>query len=266
LHDTKKELPTYTGICGFTLPDEVIPILVALSNDEVADLAVKLNRLLMVGVLVGSNPHLHHQNVHPNRYPALEDISSIFVDHPLVINFIHLCTNDRDVSSLSNRLLELTDIAGPNMDGFQLNVAWPPTSSLAIYRSRHPDKKIVLQLSTQALEQVKHSPEGLVSKLAAYEGIIDGILLDPSSGMGTAFNAKKARRFLQAIRSMSFKIKLAVAGGLSVSKFSLVRPLVNDFRQLCVDVESGVRNDEDDSMVPSRVIDFYEKSLELFSL
>lgn len=225
----------YIGITGFMSYDEVMFVLRQLHDVSC--------RLIMVGVLASLKTLRGLPNKWPNRYPAVLKIFDIFSIHDLALNLIHYDTKEPE--TLREQLVEMTRLAGGNLHGFQLNIAWPSLAILQEYRREYPDKKFVLQVGGHAFEMVGHSPDRLAGKVSEYEGVADYVLLDPSGGYGKPFNPERARDYLFALKAKHLSMGLGVAGGLSPSTLDLVEPLVKDFPDLSIDAEGRLRTKDD---------------------
>ena len=127
------------------------------------------------------------KNKWPNRYPDPDKVAGIFPDHPLALNLVHY--NTKTPEYLFDEMVAVTQIAGPNFHGFQLNIAWPDPEALKRYRNYFHKVKIVLQVGQRAFLSVAESPEKLALKVKSeYTGLVDYVLLDPSGGLGKFFD------------------------------------------------------------------------------
>ncbi len=127
----------YIGVSAFTDPvhaREMLALLVAHGCD----------RLLMIGVLASRRSCLGLEQEPATRHPPPESFPLIFQDHPLALNLIHYYT-DR-LEDLGAQLSAVTSFGGSYLDGFQLNVSWPPPSELAAFRAERPKMRLVLQI------------------------------------------------------------------------------------------------------------------------
>ncbi|MDA0734900.1 MAG: hypothetical protein O2909_02920 [Chloroflexi bacterium] len=198
----------------------------------------------MIGVLVSSNTLRGEPNQWPNRYAKKCDIAGIFTDHPDTFNVIHYNTNEPD--SLLAQLLAVRHLAGPNLHGFQLNMAWPSPGDLRLFSQRNPDQRLIIQLNQEAFQVVEGLKVGIISKLKLeYSGLVDHVLFDLSAGFGRPLDTAWARQQLQELQDADLGIGLGVAGGLSPTSLHLVEPLVKDFPQLSLDAEARLRDAED---------------------
>lgn len=246
---------SYVGITGFMSRQEVDAVLGAMPKDS--------DRLLMVGVLASQKTLRGEGNKWPNRYPEVTDIEGIFTDNPKALNLIHY--NTKEPETLCEQLLEIAKLGGPNMHGFQLNVAWPSHGAIIGYRSVYRHAQIVLQIGGNALELVGRSPLRLAATVSRYyAGLVDYILLDPSGGKGEPFDTERAREYLQMLKEARTSAHLGVAGGLSPTTLGLVEPLVSDFPDLSIDAEGRLR-DENDTLDLNVAREYVDKTLQIFA-
>jgi len=229
----------YIGITGFMTPYEVLKIL--------KNVPASFNRLIMIGVLSNFDILSGLENTRYNRYPKLKNIADIFIENPRVFNVIHYHT--KDSNTLLKQLLEMTKFGGSNLHGFQLNITWPSPAVLKEYRSKYPDKQIVLQIGQDAFDIIEHSSKQLTKKITKeYIGLVDYILLDTSQGRGQLLKTKVAHGYLSALNDENMDIALGVAGGLSPSTLvDIIEPLVEEFPDISIDAESRLR-DENNSL------------------
>jgi len=225
----------YIGVTGFMTKEEGDAVLATMPHGS--------KRKLMIGVLVSQKTIRDEQNSKPNRYPMAKDIAEIFTDPPLALNLVHY--NTKELPTLYDQLIEVTDISGPNFHGLQLNIAWPDIHALENYRKRHWDMKIVLQVGRNAFEQVENSPEALVKKFEDYCDLVNYVLLDPSGGLGKALDTDIAKSYLDELAAEKFRLGFGVAGGLSPTTLHLVSPLLFYYPNLCIDAEGRLRDEND---------------------
>ncbi len=244
----------YIGITGFMTSFEVKLVLNSFPSD--------VKRKVMIGVLAGLKSLRGETNKWPGRYPKVEEIKNIFIDDPVALNLIHY--NSKEPDSLLDQLLKMTEFGGPYLNGFQLNMAWPPKKTIERYKKMNPGKQIILQVGGMAFEFIMNSPTVLANHIERYSETIDYVLLDPSGGLGKEFDPEKIRPYLEAIFKEKIDIGVGVAGGLSPSSLGILEPLVKDFPNLCIDAEGKLRNKEDDSLNIAASTNYLLKSLELF--
>ncbi len=219
----------YIGVTGFMSRFEVTTALAVVPQ--------RGTRRLMVGVLMSSKTLAGQPNKWPGRYPKRENVAGIFVDDPRALNLVHYSTDHPE--TLLSQLVEITELAGPYLDGFQLNIVWPPISDLEDYWEIHPDKFLVLQIGSKAMAQVE-SMERFEELVGAYLPMIDAILIDASGGKGAFLDAAKLAEYLRAIPK-DWILGLGVAGGLGPDTLHFIEPLVPEFPELSIDAEGRLR-------------------------
>lgn len=216
----------------------------------------------MIGVLVSSNTLRGEPNQWPNRYAKKCDIAGIFTDHPDTFNVIHYNTNEPD--SLLAQLLAVRHLAGPNLHGFQLNMAWPYPTDLRLFAQQNPEQQLIIQLNPEAFQMAEGLKIGIISRLKQeYSGLVDHVLLDLSAGFGRPLDTAWARRQLQELRDADLGFGLGVAGGLSPTSLHLVESLVKDFPQLSIDAEARLR-DSNDNLDLALAQDYLSKAFAMF--
>ena len=248
----------YIGITGFMGRDEVKWAWDAFKKTRLAP-----DYMLMVGVLASLKTLYGHTNKWPNRYPAVKDISGIFIQDSGMLNLVHY--NSKNTDMLFVQLMALTELIGPeSFNGFQLNIAWPSELEILAYKAHYPGKKIVLQVGRNAFEMIENSPGKLVGRMVIYVGLVDYILLDPSGGEGKTLDPEKMQDYLIAIKESGFhNIGVGVAGGLSQDTLYLLKPLLKQISYLSIDAEGRLRN-ENDHLDMGFVEGYIRKAVEIF--
>lgn len=225
---TKKVGP-YVGVTGFMSRDEV--------SEALAMIPKGAARRLMVGILMSCKTLAGQQNKWPSRYPKKEVVADIFVDDPRALNLVHYNTDHPEI--LHEQLVEITELAGSRLDGFQLNIAWPPISQLENYRRSYPDKFLLLQIGGKAMTQVE-SMEQFTEIIGEYLPVIDAILIDPSGGKGEPLDPVKGTEYLRAVRNYP-ALGIGIAGGLGPMTLHLIKQLIKEFPELSIDAEGQLR-------------------------
>lgn len=227
--DMTKKIGPYIGVTGFMSCTEV--------NEAIAMIPQRSTRRLMVGVLMSSTTIAGKQNKWSGRYPKKEMIADIFIDDPRALNLIHYSTHHPE--TLFAQLVEATELSGPYLDGFQLNIAWPSISQLKDYQESYPEKFILLQVGDKAMAQME-SMERFAEFVGRYIPAIDAILIDPSGGKGELFDVVKGAEYLRAVRSYS-TLGLGIAGGLGPETLYLLNSFAREFPDLSIDAEGRLR-------------------------
>lgn len=242
----------YIGITGFMARGEVERMLNLMPPSS--------KRSLMVGVLASWKTM--YENRVTGRYPSINDISRIFVQHPLALNLVHY--NTRYTEDLCEQLENLTILGGDDLHGFQLNFTWPPISELKKYRSIFRDKIIVIVINPEAFEDAKNSPQILASRIEDYNGLVDYVLLDRSCGCGIPLDTTSMREYLDVLYKKDIDMGIGIAGGLDGNNLHLIEPLVEEFPGLSIDAEDKLRNPYDDSLNLDIAEIYLNRLLEIF--
>lgn len=233
----------YIGVTGFMNAQEVGTLLGTLLKTS--------QHQLMVGVLVSSKTLVGRPNKWPGRFPAINSIADIFLPHPWAFNLVHYSTDTPE--SLASEACSIMQLAGPNCHGLQLNVCWPEPSQLADLRMRQPRAKLVLQLGGRAMAAENNDPNKIVERLAYhYHDLIDGVLFDPSGGLGRPFNPAMAVQFITTAKDVGLQCHLGVAGGLSPETIGLVAPVAKVWPTVSVDAEGRLRTPQPEDSLDMR--------------
>ncbi len=214
-------MTAYIGVSGFMRQSEVREALAAFPH---------CGRLLMVGVLVSAKTLSGQQNKYPNRYPLVEDIADIFTDDPRCLNLIHYASDEPPTVETVRRLY---DIGGPNLHGFQFNVAWPHRYVVSLAR------ELAWPRSLRFVFQVK--PGGP----APFQGSPTDVLLDASGGNGKPLDVAMAFAELDLLRNELPGVRLGAAGGLCADTVGALVPLLAEHPCLNFDAEGRLRTVED---------------------
>lgn len=250
----------YIGITGFMRQEEVAEVLSCLPNDSTA-------RKVMIGVLVSSKTLEGRKNKWPNRYPLVEKIGKIFTGHPGAFNVIHY--HRKESGALLDQLEKLIELGGGNLDGFQLNIAWPDPKSLErfrmLYSGMYKRFSIILQINNKAFEGIS-SPEKLAAKVKnEYLGLVDYVLLDLSGGYGKLLDPNTLEPFVEKIQKEIPGMGIVLAGGLSPETFNLVEPLIKKYPFLSTDAEGRLRKPKpDDNLDVEKAKEYLRKAFSLF--
>ncbi len=230
----------YIGITGFMSDVEVYTVL-----SNVPRVPMRAARQIMVGVLASSKTLQRAVNKWPNRYPAMEWIKELFVDKKNTLNLVHYTTKNE--GNLVSELGQIIELAGPNFDGFQLNMTWPNPGNLYLFREQFGSwPTIVLQIGHTAFEKIDHNPVELAFQVKnGYSGLVDYVLLDPSGGTGKPLDPEEMLDYLRALASVDAGVGLGVAGGLSADTLYLVEPIVREFPNISIDAEGKLRTESD---------------------
>jgi len=215
-----KKIGPFVGVHGFTSRTEVAETLTMVPQEPL--------RRLMAGVLMNSRTLAGQMKV-LERHPQKEVVADIFPDDPRVVKVIHYATDHPRM--LLAQLVEITELKGLRIDGFQLD-AWPPLQDLENYLELYPDKFFALKIGHEAMEQVK-SMERFKEFIDAYSPMVDAVLVDTSRAGGEPLNVSVVE-CLRALRGYPFDV------GISGSRISDMLPLfgalVREFPNLSIDI------------------------------
>lgn len=226
----------YIGVTGVFTAHEI--------NHLLRAVPATATRPLMAGVLVSSKTLAGMTNKYPRQFPPVEKIPSIFCGQSRTLRLLHYSTDEPE--TLSTQLLRLSRIAGPYLDGFQLNVTWPPIGEVEKFWERYGGCRMVLQIGSGAMAAVGRDPRVLADRVAGYEPFITDVLVDPSGGKGIPFDPDAALEFLVELYERCPNLGLGLAGGLGPETLSRVEPVVARLPLLSIDAQGRLRNSDDD--------------------
>ncbi|HUD03913.1 MAG TPA: hypothetical protein VMR73_00265 [Candidatus Paceibacterota bacterium] len=280
-------MQTYIGVTGFMTPEEIASAYsVVPQRKQEPRLKVGFPKYrdhsLMIGILA-SWKSLRGIPLKPEwqkRYPKnTAEIKNIFVSagkpestfDPL--RLIHYSCG-KNVDDLAHDLRMMKDEVGQSFDGFQLNIPWPDPEVLGEVLEPHdfdPDgvgdwgDAVILQIGQAAIEMAHNSPHEITSRLKKYEGVIDGVLLDPSGGQGKIFDCGQAQKILHAINIENNNLSVGIAGGLCAETLHLLQPLIRrGLSSMSIDAEGRIRNKDGDMDIPA-MQKYLVEAFEMFS-
>ena len=184
----------YFGITGVTDTDHVAAIMSHVNNYPTKFGPYQI----MIGVLANYDTICGRQCTrYPKRYPEPARSGRLFPNSTDTLNLYHYNTPNQD---FYNELEKLIHFGGENLDGFQLNIAWPDPRVLQRFREQGNKQTIVQQVGGKAFDRVDNDPAKLVAKIKVeYLDLVDYILLDPSDGQGREMNVETQRKYLSAL-------------------------------------------------------------------
>lgn len=255
----KKMPDPYIGVTGFMTKTEIEECLACVPIDS--------RRKFMVGVLASSTTITGQRNTLWNKFPRREDFRKIFISDPRAFNCLHFAT--REPEKLYDHLMRCVDFAGENLNGIQLNIAWPDAESIRRVRDQYPRLKIVQQISPHLPEYQNVEMEDIAVFLnQRYAGLIDYVLVDFSRGLGKELDTTEISYWLDVISALNPNLRLVVGGGLEAGNLdSLIRPLLVDYPSLSWDSEGKQRDNSDGGghLVLPNAKSYLEKSFALSS-
>lgn len=251
-----KKTGPYIGVAGFMTPEEV--------TDALRWVRRGSDRRLMVGVLMDPRTLAGQANERPARYPKREAVSGIFPNDPRTLNLVHYRTGSDHPDPLSVQLEEITELAGPNLDGIQIIMPRPPVSELRAYAQAHPDMVLVLQISSRTLAQMSSATQ-FAEIVGQYIPVIDAVLLDPNDGRVMPFNSGMAAECLRAVGEHAV-LGIGIKGDFGPDSLHVFDPLIPEFPHLSVDVEEWLRfRMPQDTMCPDAVRRHLQDAFRIFA-
>ncbi len=256
----------YVGIAGFTDPHEVRSIAGCAYTARPFGQPEVGGRRLAIGVLASWKTLNGQPAGNPERYPPIERVRALFdaavepirlggmgadADRVLfdakdrTLRLIHY--NSRE-PGLVAQVERLCAIAGPHLDGFQFNIAWPKQDEIRMIAADYPTLRIVLQVNREMFSNVARNPQLLVNEIGAkYAGSITDILFDMSGGTGAAIDMKETETALAALYeafggAAKGGIGIGVAGGLDYRNVYGLKPLLDRWPDLSIDAEGRIRD------------------------
>ncbi len=227
----------YIGVTGFMSREEV--------NRALGVVPRNTKRRLMVGVLA-SGKSIRNRPLKPEwqgRYPKASAIRTIFTNDRRALNLVHFAPGDEYAASLVPDMNAIAEMAGPLFGGFQLNAVWPKPTDIGGYREGRGFTRdvLVLQIGRAALREMDGDVVETARRVQGYNGLIDGVLVDPSGGKGAPLDAATAHDLITAIVRRCPHLGIGVAGGLGADSLDLLGDLPAQFPSLSIDAEGRLR-------------------------
>jgi hypothetical protein len=199
-----------------------------------------------IGVLVSDQTLDGNINPHfPGRYPAVNTIGDLFLDHPFAFNVAHLWVSGRSSGVFMDYIYRIDALAGPNLHGIQLNNPLLPLATVRMIRDRWPKLKIILPLTGRVFREAANDCD-LVDYVNRYCDVIDYVLYDASGGKKLPLDTPIALRHLELLsKTFTRGIGWGVAGGLGPFTMERVNGLFSRISSLSCDAEGELcPNDE----------------------
>ena len=227
----------YIGICDFPSGEQALK-----TAEFFRELCVthRLDRKLMVGVMMSFKTLTGLPSKWTNAWPKNEEVADIFIDHSAVLNTLHYA--DFDYNTSVWHLLEAAKFGGPRLQAIQLDMIWPTTAIVKELKRAFPNLKIVLQINAMAMGAAGNDPDVLVVWLKQYGNLLDCVLLDKSHGKGVGMDAQGLLPFVTAIADRLPHLQIGVAGGLGPNTMDLVLPIVYELPTVSIDAQGKLRS------------------------
>lgn len=212
-----------------------------------------LHRMIDLYYELGPNPRLLHAGVMMSYktlngletkwaavWPKSEEVASIFVRGPDMLNTLHYA--DYDDESTADDFRRVVRLGGPHLDAVQLDMVWPKPELVEVLRAAYSGLRVILQVGAKALAAVDDDAEALIERLKAYpSSIIQDVLLDMSGGQGLPMQAARLEPLIYELRARRPDLGITLAGGLGPDTLRLVEPLVRKFPELSIDAQGKLR-------------------------
>ncbi|HTK59888.1 MAG TPA: hypothetical protein VL283_01650 [Candidatus Baltobacteraceae bacterium] len=259
----------YVGIAGFTSVHEVRSIAADLYTMNPYGTPESGGRRLAVGVLASWKTLNGLPAGNPERYPRIEDVRALLdaAVEPIrhcspglgqkegdgttleirdrTLRLIHYNSREPDLPA---QVARLSEAAGPNLDGFQLNVVWPKSEEIRDIAQEYPTLRLVLQINREMFSNVGRKAQLLIGELQSkYFPYVTDFLFDMSGGTGAAIDLEEAASVLEALYASFGGVEkggvgIGVAGGLDYKNVYGLKPLFDRWPDLSIDAEGRVRD------------------------
>ena len=248
----------YIGITDFFTSEEVTRMFRIVKDRNI-------RRKLMVGVMMSYKTLHDLPTKWKNAFPKKERVADIFYSDE-AYNCLHYADYTID-PQLSNSLALALSYGGIGIHAVQLDMIWPDPGQVAsgVHASRK-NLEVILQLNTDALNEVNNDPDNLAARLADYEGVIHRVLLDKSGGKGQGMCAALLEPFLDTLSAKTPWLSLGVAGGLGPKTMHLLGNLPSFCPNLSIDAQGQLRPSASalDPIDWSMAADYLEQALDIF--
>lgn len=259
------EITPYTGIAGFSSAAEVRAVAADAYTLSGFGTPHYGRRKLAIGVLVSHETFSGQApRKFPERYPAIGKVRGIIdaacqpyvhrapwqpetegTTFDLKSRTLRLIHYNGPGEGLCARLDALCEIGGPNLDGFQLNMPWPPTEEMKLWATDHPTMRLILQINRKMYANVASTPQRLVNEIAKsyMPWCLTDMLFDLSGGGGQKIGLAQAEEVLDALYgAFGDQVGIGIAGGLDWQSVWDLKPLFQKWPDLSIDAEGRIRD------------------------
>jgi hypothetical protein len=226
----------YIGINDFTDFGQVKEMLRVFA----AHLTHGSTRKLHVGAMMSRNSLRGTPGRWEKAFPPKERISEIFSSDG-AYNCLHYADYEYD-SDFCRNFSEAIGYGGTGIHAVQLDAFWPDPGYLAecVHRSRK-NIDVILQIGTPAFDEAGNEPRRLLERLADYEDVIQGVLLDRSMARGLGLEVFNVIPFVREIKRRYPKLGVGVAGGIGPDTMHLVKPIAAEYPDVSILAQEQLR-------------------------
>lgn len=226
----------YIGITDFMSGDEALLMQAVFNRHK----RPGTRRRLMVGVMMSRKTLYGIPTPWEQAFPRKEDIAGIFCSDE-AYNCLHYADYGYDLE-LRASLTRALSYGGLGINALQLDMIWPePGPVAAAVHASRKQLEVILQISSQAFDDVHNNPRELVRRLEDYESVIHGVLLDKSMGRGVGMNEEFLRPFVEELYNHAPHLGVGVGGGLGPNSLHLLGSLPEYFPSISADAQSQIR-------------------------
>ncbi len=214
------------------------------ANSLMREVTPTASHLVQIGVMVDGKTLRGEPSTFPSQLPVSASVADIFPSNSKALNTIIYSFRDPELRAekLAAELGLVQKIGGNRLHAIQLNTVWPPFKGVIEFKERHELMQIILPLNQVALDSAGDSPLVVAKWFKKYEGAVDYVLFDPHEGCGYPLDAKKARKYLAALKDLEVSLGVAAGFGPDPRTFDAVEPLLEEFPGLSFFAQDSVCN------------------------
>lgn len=199
----------------------------------------------MTGYLVSLHT-LNGDKEKVTKYPYINNLPDLLrVTRTASLNTIHYRTPER--ATLAEQVAKLFDKSYIYADGLcqtlQLNIAWPDPDQIEKIKKIMPAMRFILALTPKIV--LRESRFEIEDKLTDYRDIVDYVLIDPSGGIGEAFESNAVLPLYTSAKDIMRNQIVALGGGFNEKNVKIRLAEISELlrtKQFAIDAEGGLRD------------------------
>lgn len=172
-------------------------------------------------------------------------LNELFVKDRDVFNVLHYADypdENGKVHTASADLIRAVKMAGPDVEGIQLDMIWPNAKHIIDLKQAFPDLSIIMQVSSKAIAYADKHDMTAKEVLQCYnENEIDYVLLDSGMGRGIEFDPKDVLNLIADVSDQFPQEKIAVAGGLGPNTYNNLKTIFARYPKISCDAQGQLR-------------------------